>query len=577
VLDLFREIVVVDFEFTALPGERPGPVCSVAWELRSGRRFRIFQGEFESDPPYATGPDVLFVAFYASAEAGCFRVLGWPLPERALDLFAEFRLRTNGLPTPSGSNLFGALAYFGLDTTGATEKKEIQEAIGSGTWRGRYTPEEILNYCEGDVTATVRLLSVMGSEIDWPRALLRGRYMVSGVSAIEFNGIPIDTEKLQELRERWTVLQDDIISEIDQDYGVYDGRTFKADRFTAYLTRNHIPWPLLKSGRLDLSEDTFRQQARAYPVIAPLRELRSALSELRLNDLQVGHDARNRCLLSAFRARSSRNAPSNSKYIFGPSVWLRSLIKPPVNHAFFYIDWRQQEFGIAAALSGDRLMQAAYRSGDPYLEFAKQAGAAPRDATKETHANVRELFKTCTLGVQYGMEAKSLAFRIGGPPVLARDLLRAHRQTYPVFWQWSDAALDTAMLTGSLHTVFGWSIHVGESPNPRSLRNFCMQGNAAEMMRIAACLAAERGVPVGGVVHDAFAVCSRLDRLEEDVTTMREAMREASRAVLGNFELDVDVSITRWPDRYMDPRGKGMWNKVMKLLDKRREKLRLAG
>jgi hypothetical protein len=297
-LSAFREVVVVDFEFTALPGERPEPVCLAAWELRSGRRFRITQGEIPSIPPYATGPDVLFVAFYASAETGCYRALGWPLPERVLDLYVEFRNRTNGLPTPAGSNLLGALTYFGLDTVGATEKREMQEAIGNDRWRGRYTPTEILDYCEGDVAALVRLLVVMASEIDWPRALLRGRYMASGASAIEYRGLPIDVETLEKLREGWTGLQDDLICDIDRDYGVYDGRVFKVDRFIPLLARLGIPWPLLESGRLDLSDDTFRQQARAHPVIAPLRELRNALSELRLNDLAVGHDGRNRCLLS---------------------------------------------------------------------------------------------------------------------------------------------------------------------------------------------------------------------------------------------------------------------------------------
>jgi hypothetical protein len=125
--------------------------------------------------------------------------------------------------------------------------------------------------------------------------------------------------------------------------------------------------------------------------------------------------------------------------------------------------------------------------------------------------------------------------------------------------------------------VFGWTIHIGENPNPRSLRNFPMQANDAEMMRIAACLAAERGVPVGGVVHDAFAGCSPLDRLETDIATMRAAMAEASRAVLGGFELETDVSVTRWPDRYMDPRGKVMWDRVMGLLGPQEKKLRRAG
>ncbi len=83
--------------------------------------------------------------------------------------------------------------------------------------------------------------------------------------------------------------------------------------------------------------------------IAPLRELRAALAQLRLSDLQVGPDGRNRALLSPFRARSGRNQPCNAKFIFGPAVWLRSLIQPAPGMALAYIDWQAQEHGIAAA------------------------------------------------------------------------------------------------------------------------------------------------------------------------------------------------------------------------------------
>src|SRR5262249_48012560 len=148
-------------------------------------------------------------------------------------------------------------------------------------------------------------------------------------------------------------------------------------------------------------------------------------------------------------------------FIFGPSVWLRGLIKPPPGSAIAYIDWKQQEFGIAAALSGDQAMLAAYQSGDPYLAFAKQAGAVPADATGTSHKPQRELFKQCVLAVQYGMEEKSLALRIGQPVIVARGLLQAHRETYRTFWRWSDAAVDHAMLRGAIHTVFGWHLRVG--------------------------------------------------------------------------------------------------------------------
>ena len=91
--------------------------------------------------------------------------------------------------------MLGALTYFGLDAMGAAEKKEMQEAIGNGTWCGRFTPEEILDYCEADVDALARLLPAMLPHIDLPRALLRGRYMAAA-AAMEHNGVPIDVETL---------------------------------------------------------------------------------------------------------------------------------------------------------------------------------------------------------------------------------------------------------------------------------------------------------------------------------------------------------------------------------------------
>src|SRR5262249_50342540 len=158
-----------------------------------------------------------------------------------------------------------------------------------------------------------------------------------------------------------------------------------------------------------------------------------------------------------------------------------------------------------------------YRSGDPYLTFGKQAGAIPVDATKVSHHSQRELFKQCVLATQYGMEVEALALRIGQPPVVARDLLRAHRETYRIFWNWSDAAVDTAMLTGSLHTMFGWHIHIGEQSNPRSLRNFPMQANGAEMLRLACCLATERDIEVCAPVHDAILICAPFEQLDADI------------------------------------------------------------
>jgi DNA polymerase I len=564
----FREIWLVDFEFIANDGERPIPVCMVAREAKTGRLVRLWRQELAglSAPPFSLGPNTLYVAYYISAELGCHLALGWPMPVRILDLFTEFRCATNNLPTPHGKGLLGALVHHGLDAMTGAEKDAMRRLVMDG---GPWTPTEqadILDYCQSDVDAVAALLPRMLPGIDLPRALLRGRYMAA-VAHMEHAGVPIDTKTLSRLRQHWAALQDRLIADIDADCGVYEGRTFKRERFAAWLERAAVPWPRHPSGDLDLRDNTFREMARAYPSVAPLRELRASLSEMRLNSLAVGADGRNRRLISPFRALTGRNQPSNSQFIFGPSVWLRGLIKPPAGYGVAYVDWSQQEFGIAAALSGDPLMMQAYHSGDPYLEFAKQAGAAPPEASKASHRQLRDQFKACVLAVQYAMGAESLAYRIGQPVARARQLLELHRRTYRRFWSWSDAALDHAMLTGSLHTVFGWPVHVGPDANPRSLRNFPMQANGAEMLRLACCRAVECGIEVCAPVHDAVLIAAPLERLEADVEAMQQVMREASRVVLDGFELRADAQIVKYPDRYMDERGEVMWGRVMALMD----------
>jgi DNA polymerase I len=162
-----------------------------------------------------------------------------------------------------------------------------------------------------------------------------------------------------------------------------------------------------------------------------------------------------------------------------------------------------------------------------------------------------------------------LVARIGGPPIVARDLLRAYRETFRVNWRWGDAAVDHALIHGSIHTVYGWRLHVTANPNPRSLRNFPAQANGAEMLRLACCFGTERGIEICAPVHDAVLICAPLDRLEADIATMRAAMAEASRIVLGGFELRTDVMRVDYPERFRDPRGDVMWTKVTELVSRR--------
>jgi hypothetical protein len=571
-LATFREIWLCDFEFSAPPGERPTPLCMVARELRTGRTLRLWRDDLYAldKPPIGASASTLFVAYYASAELGCYLALNWSMPARILDLYAEFRCLTSGLTVPCGNGLLGALSWFGLDGLAAVEKDRMRQLAQRGE---PYTAEErraLLDYCESDVDALARLLPAMRPKIDLPRALLRGRYMAA-VARMEWAGIPFDSEALDKLRTNWTAIQDRLIERIDAGRGIYLGRTFKAERFANWLIEQGIPWPRLASGALDLSDGCFHEMGRAYPdKVSPIRELRTALSQLRLESLAVGGDGRNRCLLSPFGSRTGRNQPSNAAYIFGPSTWLRGLIQPTQAKALAYVDWEQQEFGIAAALSGDRAMMDAYCSGDPYLAFAKQARAAPPNATKETHHAERERFKVLSLAVQYGMGAEALARKLDESPARGRELIGLHRRTYPAYWRWSDAVEMTAMLAGELRATFGWTVHVGPNANPRSLRNFPLQANGAEMLRIACILATERGIRVCAPIHDALLIEAPADTIGQVVAAAQAAMLEASEIVLAGFPLRTSAKVVRYPERYMDLRGERFWRTVWELIREER-------
>ena len=95
-----------------------------------------------------------------------------------------------------------------------------------------------------------------------------------------------------------------------------------------------------------------------------------------------------------------------------------------------------------------------------------------------------------------------------------------------------------------------------------------MQGNGAEMLRIACIFLTEAGIRVCAPVHDALLIELPVNELESGLTKAQGLIRLASRAVLGDFELGSDAKVVSYPDRYMDERGQVMWDTVMSLIQK---------
>jgi DNA polymerase-1 len=464
----------------------------------------------------------------------------------------------------NGNGLIGALLYHGLDAIDVQRKDSMRDlALRGGTW----TEEErllLLEYCESDVVSTAHLFEKMEPEISINHALLRGEYM-KAVSGMEAVGIPIDGALYCRIAAHLPEIRAALIADIDQDFRVYEGATFKQRNFDNWLLQRGITWPRLPSGDLDLKKETFKEMALLFPAIAPLKDLRGFLSALRTPSLAIGADDRNRVLLSPFKSITGRNQPSTSRFVFGMPSSLRALIKPHPGYSLAYIDYEQQEFGIAAALANDENMKHSYASGDPYLEFGKLAKAVPADATKATHKHERDLFKKCVLATQYGMSAYGLARSIDRPIPYAEQLLRDHRRVFHRFWNWSDSVLEYALLHRRLWTVFGWELHLIGKINERSVRNFPMQANGAEMLRLACIYGDQHGISICAPVHDALLIEARTEDIEEAVQITRDCMAQASAAVLSGFVLRTEAKVVHYPERLGDENAP-MWRKLMNAL-----------
>ena len=411
------------------------------------------------------------------------------------------------------------------------------------------------------LVAVSRLFTACRDGLDLGRSLLRGRYLCA-VARIEATGVPVDGELVDQLIKDWSTVLERVVAKVDAQFGVYRGRRLDVQAFSEMLTRLGIDWPRSVAGALVLDDTTFREMSWRHPVLFPLKELRSTLIGFDPRALAIGRDGRNRVPLRPFASITGRNQPSAKASVLGGAAWVRHLIRPKPDTGLAVLDWQQQEFGIAAALSGDSAMQAAYLSDDPYMALAVASQAAPAGSTATSHGHVRERFKRCALGLQYGVGRSRLARQLGAPESVAAAMIDSHRSAFPKFWAWADAVETRALIDRELRSVFGWRLPVHATANSRSIRNFPMQANGAEMLRLACCLKTDAGISVCAPNHDAVMIEAPLSRLRETVVEAQRLMTEASEIVLDGFALRTSERTVRAPERWIDARGRTIWPAV---------------
>jgi len=541
-----------------------------------------------SKSPFKTDPKIVYIAFSATAEWSFFLAAGWALPRSVIDLYAERRLEINGRKGPDGtklsSKLLGAMESHGIGTRDQVSKDLNVDLILRGA---PYTAQErkrILDYCTEDVEDTIRLFDAMLPSMSIEHALHRGSF-TRPIAHIEYNGIPVDVKSIAKLQANWPRIMTQLAKKVERahHYGVYDFTgarpRFSMKCFTALLDRMGIldEWPKTKGtddepGQPVVADGrgkdgrVFKDMCGRYPELEPLRVLRGMFVDMKEFKLPVGKDGRARTFPFPWASVTGRNQPGRG-FIYGQSKWTRSLIKPGPGRAIAYLDLKSAEFGIAGALSGDKNMMAAYRSKDDvYLATAKLTGAAPKSATKQSHAAIRGMYKVATLGMQYGMTVWGLVSKLGITESEAQRLIDDMHRVYRTYFHWIDDLVPTSQALGKIEAPMGWTMQVDAETNPRTLKNFPMQTACGEILRIAVDMMLDRGIMLCATVHDAVLIESSVRNIARDCRIAAECWSAASKIVLDGFELKTDCAVTKYPHRYFEEDGQEMWDRIRHLI-----------
>jgi len=585
----FGRIVVADFEYEVRDGDLPNVLCMVARELDEHlhhvRTIRMWSGEFGSRPPFDIGDDTLFVAYSAWAEMTCFTVLGWQFPTHVFDQHTAY-LASNNVLLPHNPSEFkqkprnrlpDACRSYGIAGWEGIDKGTLAQDIGEGRW-ANYGATAVLDYCEEDVRMSAKLLraQLLGNVIypaaDVERVLWWSNYSAKATALIQAAGMPIDMPLWNLVKENKAAVVRSLIAHYDPSYG--DDETiytlegeWSYERFERWLIRKGIKqWPRLETGRLDVSGDAFRLMYHE-PGIEALHALRDSLNVVVKAKLPIGLDGRNRPSLFPFCTATGRNAHSRSLY--NNHACMRSFMLFSADTIGVYLDWRTQEVGVAAALSRDQALIDAYRLGDVYHALALVCGFTddPDPAHwKRNNLEMRNRMKRLQLAINYGMGVRSLARGLDRHPLIASNIIEMHRRAYPRYWEWREDAVNTAMMQREMRSVFGWPLRISTSPNKRTLYNFPMQSNGAEMLRLAAWRMCEAGIIPCMLIHDGLLFEARS---MEQVEHAKEIMRTAGRDVCDGLEIEVDTDQELHNGaRYRDKRpvAKKMWETMMRTL-----------
>ena len=370
-------------------------------------------------------------------------------------------------------------------------------------------PEEISDYACEDADITFQLKQLFEPEIqkEHLKELFYGMEMplVEVLKAIEQEGIAIDVQGLQEYSKQLEITLLDLETHIKEEAGI----PFNLDspKQLGEVLFDHLKISAkakkTKTGQYATGEDILQKHEKDHPIIPMILEYRQ-LRKLKstyvdplplLTDKVDGRIHTNFMQTVTSTGRLSSNNPNLQNIPIrtekGREI-RKAFIARSADFTLMAADYSQIELRIIAALSGDKNMIEAFKSGqDIHIATASKVFHVPID---EVTREQRSAAKAVNFGIIYGQSAFGLSQNLNISRTEAKSIIDSYFEQYNTIKTYMDSTISLAREKGYVETIMQRRRYLSDinSENAvvrgfaeRNAINAPIQGSAADVIKMA--------------------------------------------------------------------------------------------
>lgn len=387
------------------------------------------------------------------------------------------------------------------------------------------------------------------------------------VAVLELNGLGFDAQAHGKLLRVWTRQRKSALAALTALLPPErnpNSPQQMAETFEALATSTQLKsWPRTKSGQLSTKADDLAAFMEIPTVAAYLEYVKwnGLLKNFGLKLVEQANPVTQRLHPHFLIAGANTGRMSAS----GPNVQglprdaeFRALFVPQPGHALVRADYNQMQLRIAAILSGDPRLLAAYEQGlDVHrITAARVLGKKPEDVTNEE----RNLAKAIGFGILFGMGPERLRCYAASDYGVVISLSEARRirdrffDNYPEVQRWQRAQVAEAERTGCSVTPMGRVRNFTREEKDNfhtAALNTPVQGAEGEVMLAALALLPKALDPYDALlvncVHDELLVECPQENVETVATVVRDCMEQGMLRVFPNATLTNLVEVGQGP------------------------------